>query len=130
MPGSNEFEYLRQRLQDTPFSAWLGMRLTCCDDSGVTLELPARADLVGSPTTRALHGGLYAVMIDTAASYAVMAHTGRSVATVVMRVDFHRPGKAERYVVTGSVVRIGRTLGVADAWADIRNRIRPRPGKR
>jgi uncharacterized protein (TIGR00369 family) len=92
------------------------MRLTRCDAAGVTIDMPARAELVGSPSTRALHGGLYAVMIDVATSYAVMAQTGRSIATVDLRVDFHRPGMAERYVITGSDVRIGRTLGTADAW--------------
>jgi uncharacterized protein (TIGR00369 family) len=33
-----------------------------------------------------------------------------------MRVDFHRPALPGRLLTTGRVVKLGRTLGVAEAW--------------
>jgi uncharacterized protein (TIGR00369 family) len=108
-------ERLRERLGQTAFSAWLGMTLESSDESGVVFRMPARPEILGSPSTGALHGGVIATLIDTAASYAVMARTGRSIATVDMRVDYHRPALSPEYRVEGSIVRLGRTMATADA---------------
>lgn len=108
-------QQLQQRLDITPFAAWLGLVLQSSDTNGVVMRLVSRTEMQGSPTTRALHGGVTASLIDTAASYAVMAQTGRSVATVDMRVDYHRPGNSSAYIIQGSIVRLGRKLATADA---------------
>jgi uncharacterized protein (TIGR00369 family) len=108
-------ERLRERLGQTAFSAWLGMTLESADESGVVFRMPTRPEILGSPSTGALHGGVVATLIDTAASYAVMARTGRSIATVDMRVDYHRPALSPEYRVEGSIVRLGRTMATADA---------------
>lgn len=108
-------ERLQQRLAITPFAAWMGLKLESVDDHGVTMRLTMRPELRGSPSTRALHGGVTASLIDTASSYAVMALTGRSVATIDMRIDYHRLGNADEYCIAGCIVRLGRTLATADA---------------
>ena len=91
MPEGTTLERLQQRLEITPFAAWLGLKLEVVDDHGITMRLQMRPELQGSPATRSLHGGVTASLIDTASSYAVMARTGRSVATIDMRIDYHRP---------------------------------------
>jgi uncharacterized protein (TIGR00369 family) len=108
-------QQLRERLAQTAFSAWLGLTLESSDDSGVAFRMSARPEMLGSPSTGALHGGVVASLIDTAASYAVMARTGHSVATVDMRVDYHRPAISPEYRIEGSIVRLGRTMATADA---------------
>jgi uncharacterized protein (TIGR00369 family) len=106
---------LRERLGQTAFSVWLGLILESSEDSGVIFRMPTRREMLGSPSTGALHGGVVASLIDTAAAYAVMARTGRSLATVDMRVDYHRPAISPEYRVEGSIVRLGRTMATADA---------------
>jgi uncharacterized protein (TIGR00369 family) len=108
-------QQLQRRLTETPFAVWLGLILESSDEAGVVIRMTARPEVQGSPSTRALHGGVVASLIDTAASYAVMARTGRSIATVDMRVDYHRPGTADAYRIEGSIVRIGRTFATSDA---------------
>lgn len=108
-------QQLRERLGQTPFAVWLGLILDSFEDSGVIFRMSTRPELLGSPSTGALHGGVVASVIDTAASYAVMARTGRSVATVDMRVDYHRPAICSEYRIEGSIVRLGRTVATADA---------------
>jgi uncharacterized protein (TIGR00369 family) len=108
-------EQLQQRLDDTPFAAWLGIVVESCDEAGVVMRLASRRELQGSPSTRSLHGGVAASLIDTASSYAVMARTGRTIATIDMRVDYHRAGNSDLYRIEGSVVKLGRTIATADA---------------
>jgi uncharacterized protein (TIGR00369 family) len=108
-------ERLRERLGQTAFSVWLGLVLESSETSGVVFRMPSRPEILGSPSTGALHGGVVASLIDTAASYAVLARTGRSLATVDMRVDYHRPAISPQYRVEGSIVRLGRTMATADA---------------
>ena len=115
MSEGTTLERLQQRLEITPFAAWLGLKLEVVDDHGITMRLQMRPELQGSPSTRALHGGVTASLIDTASSYAVMARTGRSVATVDMRIDYHRPGNSDAYRIRGFILRLGRTLTTADA---------------
>jgi uncharacterized protein (TIGR00369 family) len=108
-------QQLRERLSQTAFAAWLGLVLESSEQPGVVFRMARRPEILGSPSTGALHGGVVASLIDTAASYAVMARTGRSLATVDMRVDYHQPAICEEYRIEGSIVRVGRKIATADA---------------
>jgi uncharacterized protein (TIGR00369 family) len=108
-------QQLRERLAQTTFAVWLGLILDSSGDSGVVFRMPTRPEMLGSPSTGALHGGVVASVIDTAASYAVMARTGRSLATVDMRVDYHRAAISPEYRIEGSIVRLGRKIATSDA---------------
>jgi uncharacterized protein (TIGR00369 family) len=108
-------QQLRERLGQTAFAAWLNMQLESSDESGVVFRMPTRPEVLGSPSTGALHGGIVASLIDTAASYAVMARTGRSLVTMDMRVDYHRPCICAEYRIEGSLVKLGRKVATADA---------------
>jgi uncharacterized protein (TIGR00369 family) len=105
----------QDRLNATPFAAWLGLALEGCDDTGIIMRLRSRPEILGSPSTGALHGGILATLIDTGASYAVMLRTERSVATIDMRVDFHRPGQSSEYRIEGNAIKIGHTVSTGEA---------------
>jgi uncharacterized protein (TIGR00369 family) len=115
MTEMKTLEQLQQRLDNTPFAAWLGIVVESSDEAGVVMRLSSRRELQGSPSTKSLHGGVAASLIDTASSYAVMARTGRTIATIDMRVDYHRAGNSDLYRIEGSVVKLGRTIATADA---------------
>ncbi len=63
----------------------------------------------------AAHGGVLAMLADTAASFALIAHRGAAGPTVDLRLDFlkaARPG--ETLAATAMVRRAGRTLAFID----------------
>ena len=113
-------EELQRRISISPFQRWLGLQAESIDANGVTLGLALRTELIGNPRTAALHGGIFGCLVDSAASFSIIALHGGSNITVDMRVDFHRsvtlaPGSETRIRAIGSIVRTGRTLATADA---------------
>ena len=106
-------EELQRRISISPFQRWLGLQAESIDANGVTLGLALRTELIGNPRT-------FGCLVDSAASFSIIALHGGSNITVDMRVDFHRsvtlaPGSETRIRAIGSIVRTGRTLATADA---------------
>jgi uncharacterized protein (TIGR00369 family) len=62
----------------------------------------------------AIHGGVLATALDTAACFAAIAAAGVDCSTVDLRCDFLRPALDDEFVVSGSPIRAGRRI----AWAD------------
>lgn len=113
-------EELQGRLGRSPYHQWLGLKIASIDPNGVTIGFTLRPDMMGNPETGALHGGIYASIIDATSSCAILARYPGSNLTIDMRVDFHRsvliePDKVVHLRAVGTVVRVGRTLGTADA---------------
>jgi uncharacterized protein (TIGR00369 family) len=67
------------------------------------------------PQYGALHGGVIATALDTAACFAMISSVGADCSTIDLRTDFLRPAVGGELVVTGTVVRAGRRFGCADA---------------
>lgn len=122
-------ERLRQQLLDsfnqTPFMAHLGARLTEVDDRQVRAELQMQPFLVGNVFKQVLHGGAIAAILDNVAGCAaVTAIYARlrgqpgseklkrisQLGTIDLRVDFLKPGRGERFVAIGRVVRAGSKI--------------------
>jgi uncharacterized protein (TIGR00369 family) len=66
-----------------------------------------------------LHGGVYASVIDTAAYWAVYGDLDETVGyiTLDLRVDFLAPAKTGKIIVKGRRIKIGKTIGLAEATA-------------
>ncbi|MCZ8131803.1 MAG: PaaI family thioesterase [Steroidobacteraceae bacterium] len=99
----------------SPYNAWLGVRVTAASDSGVEIEVPWRAELVGSPDLLTMHGGVLAAVIDVAAGLSLLAAIGRAGPAIDMRTDFHRAVRSGALRATGRVLRTGRTITSAEA---------------
>ena len=108
-------EQAQERILRSPFNRWLGLHVQSLDATRLVIHCPMRPELLGSPLTGAVHGGVLASLIDTSASLAVMVHTGESVATVDLRTDYHRPATATEFIVQAELVRLGRSIATADA---------------
>jgi uncharacterized protein (TIGR00369 family) len=95
---------------------YLGLELTewSHGHAGFIFRPPAS---VRSGDTGFIHGGALATALDTAACFAVIAATGVDCSTIDLRTDFLRPASAQELIVTGTCVRAGRRIGVADATA-------------
>jgi len=87
-------------------------RLVATDD-GVVLE--ATVDERFSISLDRLHGGVVASLLDTAATWALIAVTGRPWVTADLRVDYIRAVPVGRVRVEGRIVRGGKRVGKATA---------------
>lgn len=67
-----------------------------------------------------LHGGVVAILLDSALTFALVAETGRAWATVDLRVDYLRPVAIGDVDVVARTLRAGRTIG--RAGAELRDR--------
>lgn len=83
----------------------------------------AGVEVVGALTTAAAriedmpmaHGGAVATLLDSAATFAILADTGRPWATIDLRVDYLRPVPLGQIRITTEVVRAGSKVGRVQA---------------
>lgn len=101
----------------SPFQQFLGIRVVKAEKGFIEIVLPFRSDFLGDRDPAYIHGGVVASLLDIAACSAVMAELERDVPTIDLRVDYLRPAGPGDLTAIGRVVRVGRTLGVADAEA-------------
>lgn len=100
-----------------PFNRFLGVRATSLSVGRVELEIPYREELIGDPLKPALHGGVMSMLADVAGGMAIwsaLEDMSQRLSTIDLRVDYLRPGKLESLVAEGTIVRVGRSVGVAD----------------
>ena len=100
-----------------PFNRFLGVRATSLSVGRVELEIPYREELIGDPLKPALHGGVMSMLADVAGGMAIwstLEDMTQRLSTIDLRVDYLRPGKLEALVAEGTIVRVGRSVGVAD----------------
>lgn len=103
--------------QYIPFNRFLGVEATVIERGRVRLEIPFREELIGDPMRPALHGGVISMLADTAGGLTVwstLENPAARVSTIDLRIDYLRPGKLERLIAEGAVVRAGRSVGVSD----------------
>ncbi len=99
------------------FNKFLGVRAITLDPGSVVLEIPFRDELIGDPLRRAIHGGVLSALADTAGGFAVwnsLEDERSRVSTIDLRVDYLRPGRPEDVRAHATLVRAGKTVGVAD----------------
>jgi uncharacterized protein (TIGR00369 family) len=99
------------------FNKFLGVRSLSLEPGSVLLEIPFREELIGDPVRRAIHGGVLSALADTAGGFAVwtsLEDERTRISTIDLRVDYLRPGKQEDVRAQATLVRAGKTVGVAD----------------
>lgn len=79
-----------------PHSHALGCRYVEHTPGRVVFDLPYREDLVGDPSTGAIHGGVITTVIDACCGQAVLTRLPelRRIATLDLRIDHLRPARA------------------------------------
>jgi uncharacterized protein (TIGR00369 family) len=109
---------LRQVIEEyIPFNKFLGVTASSLSRGRVEIEIPFRDELVGDPMKPALHGGVMSMLADVAGGMAIWSmldDMNHRLSTIDLRVDYLRPGKLEALVAEGTIVRVGRSVGVAD----------------
>lgn len=107
-------EALNAIIATSPFNVWLGQQVQSIGDEGIVVRVRWRDEFIGAAKTGHAHGGIFAALVNSCGCYAVTAKLGRTVPTVDLRCDFHRPGKPGDLLVSATVVKLGRTLANVD----------------
>ena len=93
--------------QKIPMAKFIGVKVLEIEEGFVKLLFPYREEFIGDPRSKRLHGGYTATAIDLAggvASMTFMTSPDDDVATIDMRIDYLRPGKAKELIAVGNVL--------------------------
>lgn len=111
LPGAKE---IQERLLRGPYHQWLGLEVQAVGHGTIELSARFREEWVVNPEGGYIHGGVLAALVDLAADWSLVAHTGRGVPTIDLRVDYHRAARGNLRA-EGRVVKTGRQFSVAEA---------------
>ena len=115
MSLTEDQQWLNARLRRNHFCRWLDLRVIRAADGEIDIFAPWREEIVSNPDLRFTHGGVLATLVDTAASFAIATRLGRPPQTIDMRVDYHAMAQSGDLVARGKILRLGRTIGSAEA---------------
>lgn len=116
MTVESTFEFVRDNIAQTPFHQWLKPQLMAVDEQvgSVTIHLPLRQEFCRLPDRPEVHGGIVAALIDITGHASIAAKLHHSVATIDLRVDYLRLAGGTELRAVGTVVKVGRTIGIVD----------------
>jgi uncharacterized protein (TIGR00369 family) len=105
---------LKALCAESPVHRWLALDIEKAP-RGVALHTQLDDRLAQAETGQTAHGGIVATLLDTAATFALIAESGHDWTTVDLRIDYLRPTPLHRVTVVGEVVRLGRRIGRASS---------------
>lgn len=109
-------EELQRKLAHSAFIDFLKLTVVSADSekSQVVMRADMRPEFERGRGTGQWHGGPIAAIIDTVGDYALVMQLGRPLPTVNFRVDYLRPAIDTALVVTATVRRSGKLVGIVD----------------
>ena len=102
-------DQLQGVVETCEFDCWMGLKVQSLDDTTLTMLLPFRTEIVGTPKVNRLHGGVVAGLIDAAGCYLLIALLVQRVSTANLVVDYLRPAHGEMIAVA-RLVKMGRRI--------------------
>lgn len=108
---------LNDRSDYNPFVKWMGFRVLAAGEEELTFTIDFKEEMIGSPDTGYLHGGITAAVIDTACCFVIALQSGTYCPTLDLRIDYHR-GSKPALGINGSakIIKYGKTISVAEAY--------------
>lgn len=100
---------LQAVIETCEFDRWMGLKVESLDATTLTLRMPFRTEIGGTPKVNRLHGGVVASLIDSTGCYLLIALNVKRVSTINLVVDFLRPAHGEM-VGVARLVKIGRKI--------------------
>jgi uncharacterized protein (TIGR00369 family) len=109
-------EQLQERLSRSAFIDSLNLAVLEADPEKqrVVMRAEMRPEFERGRGTGQWHGGPIAAIIDTVGDYALVMLLGRPLPTVNFRVDYLRPAIDTALIVTATVRRSGKLVGIVD----------------
>ena len=78
------------------------------------IALPWKEDLISNPNPPTVHGGILASVIDLLGLYSVLTTGSISIATVDLRVDYHRPAGPGDMRAEANIIKLGSKVSTAE----------------
>jgi uncharacterized protein (TIGR00369 family) len=130
MTGSGTPDRMRERIRDSfarqSFMQLLGAELQRIDEGSVEIAVTRRPDLLQQHGY--LHAGVITAILDSACGYAALTvmEDDAAVLSVEFKTNLIAPAAGERFRVTGTVLKAGRTLVICrgEAYAEAEGRPR------
>lgn len=110
---------IQKALDNGPYNQWLGATVTEFTKDSITLELEGRVEMTNSQRGEVIHGGVISALLDVAACFSVIGTAGGSAPTIDLATHFLRPVTPGKIIVTGRLIKPGRSIAVAEA--ELRN---------
>ena len=109
-------ERIQAGLAKSPFISFLGLEVTRADPdkNEIAMRAVMKPEFERLRGSKQWHGGPIAAIIDTVGDYALVMLLGRPLPTVNFRVDYLRAAIDTVLIVTATVRRSGRLVGVVD----------------
>ena len=104
----------QSRIDVSPFQRWLGLKVTHVGDGTLSVTMPWKEDLISNPAPPTMHGGIHASVIDLLGLYAVLTTGNVCMATVDLRVDYHRPAGPGDIRAEAQVIKLGSKISTAE----------------
>jgi len=114
MTDQSDLEIWQQRIDVSPFQRWLGLQVTEVDEGRMCIALPWKEDLISNPNPPTVHGGILASVIDLLGLYSVLTTGSISIATVDLRVDYHRPAGPGDMRAEANIIKLGSKVSTAE----------------
>ena len=102
-------DQLQAVLETCEFDRWLGLSIQSLDESTLTVMLPFRTEIVGTPKIKHLHGGVVASLIDATGCYLLIGLLNKRVSTASLVVDYLRPAHGN-LVAVARLVKMGSRI--------------------
>jgi len=104
--------FARQTVMST-----IGATLTHLEPGASEIEMPFSAAFTQQHGF--LHAGTIATALDSACGYAALTvmEADAAILTIEFKVNLLSPGKGERFIFRGKVIKPGRTILIADGQA-------------
>jgi uncharacterized protein (TIGR00369 family) len=121
MPATTDSDDFESRVRDSfarqQVMATFGAALTRVSRGTIEIEMPYSAALTQQHGF--LHAGVISTALDSACGYAAYSvmPADAAVLTIEFKVNLLAPGRGERFLFRGSVIKPGRTIIVADGQA-------------
>ena len=95
-----------------PYAAWIGLRIDLSDAAAPVLHLPFKPSLIGNPALPAIHGGVVASFMESAAlmHLLLMLDEQRVPKSIDFSIDYLRSAHAEDSWAACAVERLGRRV--------------------
>jgi acyl-coenzyme A thioesterase PaaI-like protein len=136
---NNNKEDFKKALRDNAagilFHRLLGLNSDCFDTENGCIHFNMKDEFIGNRHFKILHGGVIASVLDIEGAFLLSlngawrsemgspSNPGILIkgGTIDLRVDYLRPGKGKRYIVSGTILRRGSKVAVVHS--ELRNEL-------
>ncbi|PCJ70279.1 MAG: thioesterase [Rhodobiaceae bacterium] len=110
----DEIALWQERIDVSPFQRWLGLQVADVGDGKICVTMPWKDEFISNPTPPTMHGGILASLIDLMGLYCVLTTGSLSLATVDLRVDYHRPAGPGTLRAEADIIKLGSKVSTAE----------------